>query len=201
MVAPTGIRAVLRVRLTDAVPRTQPEQRRGLTELDPDRHVEPQAELAQLRVSVMQSDEIMMTRVQPLGLDTLAFVHVAGGEKVIRGVRGDGAAFKVCFRHVEEPDAVGLQASASRHRQFVSALEPKRANLREAEGRPGGFRRPPRGPPALRGAAADVSHESPVHTNDMLFRAPLQGSLAAADRLALNRVHGDDDDDEHQGQT
>lgn len=199
VVAPTGIRAVLRVRLTDAVPRTKAEQRRGLAELDPNRHAEPQAQLAQLRVSVMQSDEIMMTRVRPPGLDTLAFVHVAGGEKAIRGLRGDGAAFKVCSRHVEEPDAVGLQALVSRHLQSVSALEPKRANLREAERRPGRFQRPPWAPPALRGPATDVSPESPVHTNNTLFRAPLQGGLAAANRLALNRVQGDDD--EHQGKT
>lgn len=106
MVAPAGVRAVLQARLTDAVPRTKAEQRRGLTELGPDRHVEPQAQPAQLRISVMQSHEIMMARVQPLGLDMLAFVRVVGGEQLIRGVRGDGAAFEVCFWHLEEPDTV-----------------------------------------------------------------------------------------------
>lgn len=95
VVASTVVRAFPRACLTNTVPRTKSQQRGGLTKLRSNRHIEPQAKPAQLRVSLVQSDEVVMTRVEPLGLDRLPFFYIVGEKKLIFHLFARGTAFKV----------------------------------------------------------------------------------------------------------
>lgn len=172
-VAPAMVCAVPVACLANTGARAKSEQRGSLAELRPDGHVEPQAEPAQLRVPIVQGDEVALTRDEPLGLNLLALVYVAGEQELILPPSTHRAAFKVVFRHVEEPDAVRLERFVGGHQQFVSVLQLKRAYLREAERSSGWLLSPWRGP-TLGDAPADVSHEGPVHSDRALLNVPLK---------------------------
>lgn len=195
VVASTVVCAFPAACLTNTVPRTKPKQRRTLTKLCFNRHVEPQAELAQLHVFIMQSDEVMMTRDEPLGLNSLTFIHIVGEKKLILYLSIYGTAFKVFFWHIEQSDAIWLQCFISRHQQFVSMLQLKWAYLWEVE-RLSGWLLYPLRIPTLRNAPTDVSYESPIHLDCVLFKVPFKWSLSVANCLAVDHVDSHKDDNQ-----
>ena len=85
-----------------------------------------------------------------------------------------------------------LQCFVSRHQKFVSMLQLKWANLREVERGPARLISPRR-IPTLRSTSTDISYESPIHLDCVLFRVPFKWILSIANWSAGENVDGYDD--------
>lgn len=188
VVAVAAVCSVSGAALARAVARAEAEQRWGLAQLRFDRHVESQAQLAQLRrVIAMHTDEVVVTWGELRLIHRLTIRHVVR-EKESSG--GGGAALEFLPGHVEQPDTVRPQGGVGRHQQWVTMLQLERADLWKVEkcrslrlARSWQLEAP-----TICSIVANVPRQRPAHWDYVRLGAPLERRLLRANRLAADAV-------------
>ena len=194
-VASTAVGILPRSCPARAAPRAQPHQGGALTQVLLHRHVEPQSQPAQLGVPLVQSHEITIAGDKPPRFDPLPPSQAVGKQRLT--FRRSRAAPEVVRGHVEEDEAVRLQARVGGHQQCVSTLQLQRAQLGEAVSRrPGGVLALDR--PTLGLVRAQALSERQLDLDCPRLGMPVQRAWAAAGRLAVGRVSKTADEHCHE---